>query len=232
MADSEASPVAAPPRAPSPAASAAGAGAAALRGRSYAVVEAAAVAPAPHQAPPPARTTALRGHLAWVADVVLLAYCAASWVNLAAIGVAIAARRVCGDDSRAAAAAKKAAETAFIVMAMLIPVASPRFVWIVERCRKVEDRQRQVFGFSTPPFMPICPQFNVPFLSLGLTNCVGVDAGPSSSGVEPPGGPMCSEIVLQAVDLEHAPVRTPALPLPVWLCWSPSSVPLSCWWVS
>ncbi|KAF8697472.1 hypothetical protein HU200_036074 [Digitaria exilis] len=28
-------------------------------------------------------------------------------------------------------------------MAVLIPVASPRFVWIVERWRKLEDRQRQ-----------------------------------------------------------------------------------------
>ncbi|CAL4998697.1 unnamed protein product [Urochloa decumbens] len=169
MEDLEA-PAAAPRRAP-PATNAAGAGSAApaaLRERPFAIYEAAVAAR-------PARTTtaaALRELLTRVADAMLLGLCGVSWVNLAANGVAIGACWACGEDSRAAAVAKKAADAAIVAMGVLLPVAGPRLLRIIERWPKAGVRQ--VLGFEIP-FVPFLPQFATPFLSLGFTNCVGVD---------------------------------------------------------
>ncbi|CAL5006301.1 unnamed protein product [Urochloa decumbens] len=169
MEDLEA-PAAAPRRAP-PATNAAGAGSAApaaLRERPFAIYEAAVAAR-------PARTTtaaAFRELLTRVADAMLLGLCGVSWVNLAANGVAIGARWACGEDSRAAAVAKKAANASTVAMMVLLPVAGPRLLRIIERRPKAWGRE--VLGFEIP-FVPFLPQFATPFLSLGFTNCVGLD---------------------------------------------------------
>ncbi|CAL5006300.1 unnamed protein product [Urochloa decumbens] len=138
MEDLEA-PAAAPRRAP-PATNAAGAGSAApaaLRERPFAIYEAAVAAR-------PARTTtaaAFRELLTRVADAMLLGLCGVSWVNLAANGVAIGARWACGEDSRAAAVAKKAANASTVAMMVLLPVAGPRLLRIIERRPKAWGRE-------------------------------------------------------------------------------------------
>ncbi|KAF8702011.1 hypothetical protein HU200_033349 [Digitaria exilis] len=62
------------------------------------------------------------------ADAAPFAFIGAMWINQLASAASVAARRACGEGSRAVGLAREAAYGAFLVMAALLPLAHQRMV--------------------------------------------------------------------------------------------------------
>ncbi|KAF8697471.1 hypothetical protein HU200_036073 [Digitaria exilis] len=75
-----------------------------------------------------ARADPRRVLLLKAADAAPFAFIGAMWINQLASAAAVAARRACGEGSRAVGLAREAAYGAFLVMAALLPLAHQRMV--------------------------------------------------------------------------------------------------------